>query len=291
MLRSALFHRQKVSSLLHRCQLFHATTMRAMANNALEESLEQAATDPNHRAQFYRDLMTSNIYVIPAPTPPEGASKSGGLYLQQWQIPIQGKPQSVLPFFSSLENVQEFQMDLSAADREPHAELKCRTFLELVANIPAGTINIVLNPGLPYGKAFSTTEIAGLLDGSLLAPEMSEIASTSSSNSEIIMGQPKEYPTALVEALKELFQDFDAVDAAYLAHVFVPESGEPPHTCIGLQVSNPEALQVVLQFAITAQKQVEPNKIVDFVHVTEDRKEEDELVQYLLKTEPFYRGI
>lgn len=254
-----------------------------MAVNALEESLEQAATDPDHRPQFYRDLMTSNIFVIPAPAPEGATNKGGGLFLQQWQIPIQGQVQPVLPFFSSLENLEQFQFDLPKKD--PHAELECRTFLELVSHTTG--IHIVLNPGLPYGKAFSQGEISGLLDGSLLAPEMSDI--TSNSEQEIMMGQPKEYPTELVEALKTLFADFDAVDAAYLAHVFVPESGEAPHNCIGLKLRNPDALQIILQFAINVQQQVEPDKIVDFVHMTEDSH--DTLSQYLLKTEPFYKGL
>jgi SseB protein C-terminal domain len=143
---------------------------------------------------------------------------------------------------------------------------------------------IVLNPGMQYGKAFSLTEISGLLDGTLLAPEMSDI----SQGHEVFLGVPRVYPTALVNALSQLFRDFDAVEAAYLAHVFILESGEPPHSCIGLKLSQPEALPVILEFAVNLQKQVAPDKLVDFVQVEEDS--EDDVVKYLLKTEPFYKG-
>ncbi|CAB9513776.1 Protein SseB [Seminavis robusta] len=270
--------------------------VRGLAVNALEESLEKAATDPNHRPQFFRDLMDSSIYVVNSVDDVAAESSSqqqqgGGLYLQQWQVdPPSGSssntpPKVILPFFSSLENLRQACQD----DQAKHAKLECRNFLELVKEYRSA---IVLNPGLPYGKQFFPQEIAGLLDGSLLAPPPAAASQeTIPTGTKLIMGQPKEYPVALTEALKSTFHNNTAVQAAYLAQVYVPDSGEPPNVYIGMELirgaQDDATFQSVLQDAIRVQQETCPDEIVDFVQVAKDS--EDTVVEYLRdKTTPFY---
>lgn len=259
-----------------------------MAVNPLEESLEKAATDAGERANFLRKLMESEIYLIPA-LHEQGAEKSG-LALQPWQLQLGETPQAVLPFFSSLENLEEFRQHLPEQEKYTNVCIGCRDFFENSTGFPA---SIVLNPGLQYGKDFSVNEIAKLLDGSLLAatPTPPEKA-----GGEFMIGEPTEYPTKLVDALKVLFgREESNVQAAYLAHVFYRESGEPPHSCVGIQtISNQkenekegDRFQSVLLDAIHIQEEVSPDKIVDFVEVKEGS--EGEVEQYMLtKSEPFF---
>ena len=274
---------------------YHATVLQLLAVNALEEALEKAATDASHRSHFYRALMQSDIYVIPAP-PPENDNNNnptGGLYLQPWQWQTStGGVQSILPFFSSVQNVQTFQQSLPESERAPHAKLEGRTFLELVKDYPA---SIVLNPGLPYGKGFSPTEVSKLLDGSLLPPHEVEpsaiLPQDDTSSSEVVMGQPKVYPAEFIHSLQIVFRRHASkLQAAYLAQIFVPDSGEDPHPVIGIEMtpsSNDEQFQSVLKDAIQVQQSILPEELVDFVQVQNDSQ--DDIVKYMqTKTKPFF---
>jgi hypothetical protein len=50
----------------------------------------------------------------------------------------------------------------------------------------------------------------------------------------MMIGQPSEYPTELVDGLKELFSSMDHVERAYLIHIWDPQRDEPPHNMIGI---------------------------------------------------------
>ena len=75
--------------------------------NDLERSLVQAATDPAHRPQFYKDLLASDIWAVNA-GPPVSEEKQvdipPGTMLQFQEIERDGK--RYLPIFSSLPRLQ-----------------------------------------------------------------------------------------------------------------------------------------------------------------------------------------
>jgi hypothetical protein len=71
--------------------------------NNLEKSLVKAATDPAHRPQFYKDFISSEIYVIqhgPLPEKEEHTILEEGTQLQIQHIEINGK--IYIPIFSSV---------------------------------------------------------------------------------------------------------------------------------------------------------------------------------------------
>ncbi len=85
----------------------------------------------------------------------------------------------------------------------------------------------------------------------------------------MFLGQPAQYPQTLVDGLKHYFSAHPEVEAACLAQVYVPASGEPSHPVVGIRLrhgvgsSIPQALpglgDVVRQSVGTV--------IVDFVAI------------------------
>jgi len=100
-------------------------------------------------------------------------------------------------------------------------------------------------------------------------------------NQEIVLGQPKQYPTGLVTALKKYFKTQPNVEAAYLAQIFVESRKEPPHPIIGIA-----AQQGFEEIAPNAARIAhELGELTDFVPI-----QSDEVSTYMLnKTTPFYK--
>lgn len=58
---------------------------------------------------------------------------------------------------------------------------------------------------------------------------------TTSAGTVMLIGQPADYPAALVELLNKYFEQSIVIRAAYLAQIQIPADGEPPHILIGIQ--------------------------------------------------------
>jgi hypothetical protein len=162
--------------------------------NPLEHSLLQAATDPSCRPQFYRDLLESDIYAIT--TADNSLDIQNGVLQQESTIGLQpwlrdGEPW--LPVFTALIRLQQ-----NLQSQSHYVCLNARSFFEITRGA-----NVVLNPNEDYGKEFLAAEIEGLLDGSLFHANRGYRVEK---ETQVIMGQPAEYPTALVNALSRLFR-------------------------------------------------------------------------------------
>lgn len=240
--------------------------------NALERSLVQAAQDPSHRPQFYRDLLGSDIFLISAGEPldaPDGVLQKGErLRIEAWQY----NDENWLPIFSSLPRLQ------SAISAESnYLRLNARDFFEMTRGA-----NVVLNPGQDYGKEFPRSEVQTLLDESLLRATGGYTVET---ETEVLLGQPAIYPTELVQALSRLFARHRNVSAAYLAHIANPSRGENPHTLIGVTADG-DCQQVIGEAGFVASQIVPGEEPVDFLLMTDD----SDVCKYLVnETKPFYR--
>jgi hypothetical protein len=156
--------------------------------------------------------------------------------------------------------------------------LNAKSFFEITRGA-----NVVLNPNLQYGKEFTTTEIASILDGSILHAGQRYIAEKAT---QVLLGQPAVYPTKLVESLSRLVHRLPTVEAAYLAHIHNPARDEAPHTLIGIEAAS-EWDRIIGDAGMIAQDTLPPDEIVDFVRVSPD---DTGVSQYLLyETTPFYR--
>lgn len=241
--------------------------------NDLERSLMKAASDPAHRPQFYRDLVQSDIFIVQhGKRPPEKHGRvtlDEGMQIQIENIEYQGKPH--IPIFSSLPRLQ-------ATISGEVAYLGINTLEFLKITLGSG---LILNPGSDYGKEITPAEAASIVDGSLWQPNERFIQQK---EAEVLIGQPKNYPSELVEALTRLFKKNKKVKRAWVAHFFNPERDEKPHTLVAVDVTDGFE-EVASEAGIVVRNVTIPDPPVDFLPITGRQGIEDYFVK---DTKPFY---
>jgi len=239
--------------------------------NELERSLMRAAGDPAHRPQFYRDFAASKIFVINDGEPLAGEGETTlaeGRSLRLRTIELNGK--LYLPIFSSLPRLQAVLQEEAR-----YISLNAREFLEITRGA-----ELVLNPGSDYGKEFTAAEIASILDGSIGRPDETYVAEQ---ETQVLIGQPSNYPTELVEALERLFAARSDVKRAWLAHFCNPARDEKPHTLVALAVTGGWD-EVAAAVGIVAQSTPFPDPPLDLLQIAGRGGIED----YFKSIEPFY---
>jgi hypothetical protein len=239
--------------------------------NDLERSLMRASSDPAHRPRFYRDFTESQIFVINHGEPLAGDGETTleeGRSLRLQAVELNGKP--YLPIFSSLPRLQVVLTGPSS-----YVALNALQFLEITRGA-----DLVLNPGSDFGKEFTAAEIESILDGSIGRPDESYVAQK---DTQVLIGQPANYPTELVEALKRLFAARTDVKRAWLAHFHNPERDEKAHTLVALDAAG-DWDEISAAVGIVVQSTPLPDPPVDLLQITGRGGVED----YFKSTEPFY---
>ena len=240
-------------------------------SNPLEESMLRASKDAAHRPQFYKDFLSAPIFVIQAGPVPEKAGMTKLEAGQTVSFPnMEKNGKSYIPIFTSLQELRRALKSEAA-----YLSLNAREFLTLTKGA-----DLLLNPMSELGKEFPKEEVAALLDGSMWQPESRIVVDKPQ---QVMIGQPKDYPTELVEALSRYFKKESRVKRAYVAHYFNPATGEPPHTLVGIEASG-DWDSVIGGIGVVAKGVMVPNPPIDFMPLTGD-----EGVQgYLKKLKPFY---
>jgi hypothetical protein len=241
--------------------------------NDLERSLVKVANDPAHRPQFYRDLARSDVFIIQhGRTPPD---KDGWTTLQErtkiqiQNIDFKGKPH--IPMFSSLTRLQT-ALTGEAAYLGVNA-------LELLKMTKGSAL--LLNPGSDYGKEITVEEAASIIDGSIWQPTERYVAKK---DTRVLIGQPKNYPTELVESLSRLFKRRKEVKRAWIAHFFNPERDQRPHTLIAIEVGS-SFESIAADAGIVARTIQIPDPPLDFLPITGKAGVED---YFKNSAKPFY---
>jgi hypothetical protein len=240
--------------------------------NGLEVSLIKAATDPAHRAQFYRVFVAAEVFVIEQG--PRRQSSSPRVLNAGENIcltTLQRNGQTVVPIFSSLLRVQSF-----AAEGVNWLALNA---LE-VLRITKGAV-VILNPGADYGKEFTAAEIASILDGSLWKPTNSYVAQK---ETKVLIGQPANYPHALVAVLSRYFSTAPEVERAYLAQYLNPECDQKSHSLVAAEVTQ-DWDRVMAGAGLALSGTVIPDPPVDFLQLTGKGGIED---HFRSGVKPFY---
>ena len=241
--------------------------------NSLEWSLMKAASDPSHRPQFYRDFTQSDIYVPQPGTDPRELPGEvpiePGAQIRYGLVTIENV--EYIPVFTSLQRLQ-------AWIPTPVRYFRCNAldFIRLTNAAP-----LALNLGAEYGKTITGDEAASILDGSLWKPQG---AYNVERDTKVLLGQPAEYPTALVERLTRYFQTRPQVTGAWLC--LMGSAGPPAetHTLIGVRVTG-DYDAVLSEIGIVLNDVAVPNPPVDLLPVTGAGGLEDYLVK---ETKPFY---
>jgi hypothetical protein len=192
--------------------------------NDLERSLEKAMKNPEDRSQFYCELLVAEILAISSGTPAQ-TSKSEvlarGTEVHFQHFEYQGT--RYLPIFSSTKRLQQ-------ATKTPttYIKLKARDFFELTLGE-----RIFLNPGSEVAKGFTPKEVSDLLDGTIFQPrERFKL----DEETEVLVGQPSDYPEPVVTALIAQFGKNQLVRSAYLVLVGSSTTEDKPRYIIGIDV-------------------------------------------------------
>lgn len=242
-------------------------------NNLLAQSLEQAIHQPLHRTQFYHDFYDATIFLVShhddhlTENTEIDWQSDADIQIQQIQI----NNEWFVPIFSSLENMKN------------HIE-KPVYYLsfpakELLLMLP--NMNLYLDYGCTVSKPFSAEELLSISDGSIFHTAKETIIN---SNSETLLGEPTEYPTALANALLAWFPSQPSIQRAWLAMIYNPTDGLPPHTILALETNQPitelshEISQLIQQTNI-------PNPPLDILPLGSGEAIES---YFLEDTKPFY---
>ena len=239
--------------------------------NELEALLVQEAEDPDVRPDFYQTLVESDVYVLGSAEElleeEEVAAEGTALSLYSWEV----DERPVIPIFSTLSRLEAF-VDEEATYMRINAGA-------LMTMLPED-VTLVLNPGSAYARRFPPGELQMLLEGVVFAPDREALVLT---DGEVFLGQPAEQPEALLEGLRAVFEEHPEVRAAYVAQVYAPESDEPPHLVVGLDMLR-DFDEVVEAAVVVAEEALPPDAFVDFIQIGRDA-----LSDYLLhETWPFY---
>lgn len=222
--------------------------------NELERLLVAAANDAAARPAFYRGLLKQDLFIITEgrkPQRPEVRTLQADESIQLRQLEIDGKPHT--PIFTS-----ERRISAVVPSEVGFFAMKGADLLGIVRGS-----YLVMNPGGGYGKTFTPDEVESILNGSIFQPS----AQPDHSGKKILLGQPANYPSHIVEPLKRYFAKNRAIKSAYLAHALIEASGEVPHTVIGLDVDGPWE-PAMHEAGVVARESVKPGEIVDFVPMT-----------------------
>ena len=239
-----------------------------ISENELESALVRAVKTASSAPDFYRLLLESDVLVLGTVEGKEDAN-------EEFAVGPGGKINLVtgvkngaryLPVFSSLLRMQEYVKQDSK-----YLRVNGRALLDLTRGAP-----VTLNPASEYGKELTPQEVAQLLDP------------------PVLRGQPRaivgdaDFPTPLVDTLKEVFAARPDVKAAWMIKVSFADRDEP-HPLVGVEFDPamggdwPSLMQAV---EAAAGRSI-PGMLFDLQRI--DRSRPDSLTDALLQVPPFYQ--
>ena len=221
-----------------------------MPDSPLLDALKRAADDPAARPEFYQRLLLAEVLVIG-----ENGDAADSLSIESWQ---NSNGEQAVPFFTDQEALRR-----AVDEDKPTLTLTGRALFEITAGA-----RLVLNPGSEYGKEFFPAEVRSLLEnGTNHSPETRRAGA----GEEVLLGQPSEYPTAMVEALQRLLTGYPEVEAAYLC--LMKQGGDNPQQSlvVGLRGADLERARTAAG-AVIADTAPE-GRAVDLVEISGDRNE------------------
>lgn len=227
--------------------------------NDLERALMKAPNDESARPEFYRQLLESQLYVL------------GDMNGNQMSLTMtEHSGHNYHLAFSALSRLQAF-----VKQEEKYLQLKGRDLFAATKGA-----YFMLNPGADYGKELLPEEIAWILDPKPVHREVTVEQDTS-----VLIGQPKNPPTALLDALSAAFNAHRDVTAAHMCQVVSATDAASPHILIGVDTAAPETIDAIVGPVI---EKTRIGLTIDVVPIARDGAHKalsDSLLQY----PPFYR--
>ena len=240
--------------------------------NNLQDFLMKAAVNPEYRFEFYRELINSELFVIGSASNVEnGIAQTGS----RMSIPhFDNGKFKYMAVFTSLENVR-----LGVPAETSYIQMKTVDFLNLV-----GPQNIVLNPGLEYGKHFTPGEVRSIIDGTIFTPETYVVKEST----DILLGQPAIYPQRLVDVVASVCARIKCVKRAYLVHFYNSTQDSSPHSLISVEMDAGRDENAVAQIGMAIQEcSASPDGPVDIYVMGENGGSIEDYCLNQIK--PFYK--
>lgn len=264
-------------------------------HQSLESLLKLAATESIHRSAFFRTLLDATVLVLVDGS--EQGDKEGemafttgdGVNILHWE---KQDGESVIPFFTSVEVLQQ-ALDIAEDQptdseklsvnhpKQPFIAMPVRVLFEMTQGA-----HLFLNPKSEHGKEFWPQEVAMLLENGGLAQPAEMVVDK---ESQILLGQPEEYPAAMVDALIQLFSQRKPVRRAFLALMHDKSVDDKPNLLVGLEVdgTDDEIDQLIQEAGNVASDHAPDDGPVDFCVVNE---KERGVSHYLMThTQAFYQ--
>jgi hypothetical protein len=244
------------------------------AVNRLEELFLAAANDASARPLFYREFLKFGLYFLGEAVGPSvnlgrGYHESLGQELRFRGYNIGGK--IVAAIFSSEERIRETLDDPKALKKANYLRMNARSLLE---SLPPGT-PVVLNPRSSFGKEFAPEEVKAILDGSIFGKRKE--GTLIPPGEQYYLRKPPNLPEKLILALTAYFRRSDVIREAYVAEIYVPSSGDPPHLVLGVGlVPNPDRRleDIVAEIDIIAKSVMGPKEFLDVIEMRAGKIEE-----------------
>ncbi|WP_051205348.1 enhanced serine sensitivity protein SseB C-terminal domain-containing protein [Salinimicrobium xinjiangense] len=238
--------------------------------NELEKTLMQATTDSSKRKDFYMKLLWNDLIVLTTKHDKEGTHVLEENTTVQFVNFEDGK----IPIFTSTNRIFDKAI---VKDEVPFMALKGKDLFKI-----ARGATFILNPYSDYGKELIPNEIEKLLNGSIFN-ETNEFKIEE--DTQVQIGQPAEYPVALVKALKQFFREKKTVRAAYLAAVKMDKSNDQPHIMIAIDMDGD--MKSITNEAGPIAEKYHQNQAVDFLQIEHSN---NGISEYFLKeTKAFYK--
>lgn len=241
--------------------------------NLLEEMLRRAADQPAHRPEFLKVLLDSTVYILGS----AGEAGEGVLDLaagSEVDIVSWEKEDGalVIPFFSSLQVLQK-SIDIE----QSYLMLPIKSLFEMTLGA-----NLFLNPKSPYGKEFVPEEVRQLLSDGVSRKQIPRIVEKETT---VLIGQPINYPSKMIDSLTQLLAKHNNVKQAFLGLMHDQSVDEKPHLVVGIEADG-DVESAIREAASVAADTAPNNEAVDFFRISKD---DSGLSNYFLtESQPFY---
>lgn len=240
--------------------------------NPLELALARAATEPAERPEFYRLLLEAEVLILGSMAGDEDrrtVAAGEKLSIVNWEKK-DGTP--VIPFFTSLEALRR-----AIREEQSFLALSARSLFEITQGA-----TLVLNPASEHGKEFLPGEIEALLSGGMNHAAQTRVVQKAT---QVLLGQPAEYPSTMVSSLTTLLAKHRAVKTAWLCLMHDPSTQERPVLLVGIE--GDEGIERAMQEAGAVAADTAPKgQAVDFTRVV--RGEDGLSAHFTGSVKPFY---
>jgi len=245
--------------------------------NTLLRLLRLAWSEPDCWPLFYRVLKSMQVYVV---------GKVNGPYREY--VPL--SPDSTIsltlmespdgavwiPFFSSAETMQA-SLDMA----QPYFTMPALMLLEKTRGA-----NLVLDPASESKKEFLPEEVDRILDSRYKSTGDSQAFQE---NTQVIVGKPEAYPSALVDALTTLFIESPAVVSASFCTTQDISHDESATLVIGIQIDRPAPSLIDTTYNIIAETRLPGETVSLGVFACADVKSGSLEHHLFSQCEPFYQ--